>query len=76
MQFTLIGMFALIHSSDPTVKQFLLHLDERNSLGKKFIIKDLDTTHLFVAGEVVPLLREKMWELMDKLSFPMGGQGQ
>ncbi len=58
------------------MKQFLLHLDEKNSLGKKFIIKDLDATHLFISSEVVPLLQEKMWELMDQLSFPMGAQGQ
>jgi len=61
---------------DPAVKQFLLHLDDKNSLGKKFIIKDLDTTHLFIASDVVSILQEKMWELMDQLSFPMGGQGQ
>ena len=64
-----------IHS-DPAVKQFLLHLDDKNALGKKFIIKDLDATHLFVANDVVPVLQEKMWELMDQLSFPMGAQGQ
>eukprot|EP00794_Sanderia_malayensis_P004406 gene4405-4995_t len=61
---------------DPTVKQFLLHLDEKNQLGQKFIIKDLDATHLFISSEVVSLLQEKMWELMDQLSFPMGAQGQ
>ena len=58
------------------MKQFLLHLDETNALGRKFIIKDLDATHLFVASDMVPILQEKLWEKMDQLSFPMGGQGQ
>ena len=58
------------------MKQFLLHLDDKNALGKKFIIKDLDATHIFVASDVVPMLQEKLWELMDQLSFPMGAQGQ
>ena len=57
---------------DPTVKQFLLYMDEKNSLGKKFIVEDLDATHLFVSADVVKTLENKLWELMDKLSFPVG----
>ncbi|EDO33999.1 predicted protein [Nematostella vectensis] len=54
---------------DPAVKQFLLHLDEHNVLGKKFVIEDLDETHLFVSAGIVPILQEKVWELMDTNSF-------
>lgn len=57
---------------DPTVKQFLLHMDENNALGEKFIIEDLDATHLFVVAKVIKTLESKLWELMDKLSFPVG----
>ena len=55
--------------SDPAVKQFLLHLDEKVILGKKFVIDDLDETHLFVSAEIVPVLQEKVWEIMDNNSF-------
>jgi len=54
---------------DPAVKQFLLHLDEKVILGKKFVIEDLDETHLFVSAEIVPILQEKVWEIMDNNSF-------
>ena len=57
---------------DPTVKQFLLHMDEKELLGRKFVIEDLDASHLFVSPDVVRTLEEKLWELMDKLSFPLG----
>ena len=58
---------------DATVKQFLLHMDETNALGEKFIIEDLDATHLFVASKVIKTLEARLWELMDKLSFPVDG---
>lgn len=51
------------------MKQFLLHLDEKIILGKKFVIDDLDETHLFVSAEIVPILQEKVWEIMDNNSF-------
>lgn len=54
---------------DPAVKQFLLHLDEKMTLGKKFVIDDLDETHLFVSAEIVSILQEKVWEIMDNNSF-------
>ena len=55
--------------SDPAVKQFLLHLDEKMILGKKFVIDDLDETHLFVSAEIVPVLQEEVWKKMDSNSF-------
>ena len=64
--------FFQFHSSDPTVKQFLLHMDETRALGEKFILEDMDATHLFVAAKIVKTLEAKLWELMDKLSFPVG----
>ncbi|KAI5938476.1 General transcription factor IIH subunit 5 [Manis javanica] len=44
---------------DPAMKQFLLHLDESNALGKKFIIQDIDDTHVFVIAELVNVLQER-----------------
>ena len=34
------------------MKQFLLHLDETQALGQRFILVDLDETHLFVQPEI------------------------
>uniref|UniRef100_A0A8V0XMM4 General transcription and DNA repair factor IIH subunit TFB5 n=1 Tax=Gallus gallus TaxID=9031 RepID=A0A8V0XMM4_CHICK len=56
---------------DPAMKQFLLYLDESNALGKKFIIQDLDETHVFVLAELVNFLQERVGELMDQNSFPI-----
>ncbi|XP_036941616.1 general transcription factor IIH subunit 5 [Acanthopagrus latus] len=56
---------------DPAMKQFLLFLDEKMALGKKFILKDLDDTHVFILQEVVQTLQERVGELMDQNSFPI-----
>jgi TFIIH basal transcription factor complex TTD-A subunit len=53
---------------DPQMKQFLLYLDDSSTLGFKFIQQDLDATHLFVSTEVVPTLKAKIDELMDKIN--------
>ena len=51
------------------MKQFLLHLDEKLELGKKFVTEDLDDTHLFIDSELVDLLKEKIDDLMEKYSY-------
>ncbi|KFB44924.1 hypothetical protein ZHAS_00012838 [Anopheles sinensis] len=53
------------------MKQFLLHLDETQSLGKKFIIQDLDEKHLFISVEIVEVLQARVDDLMDRISFPL-----
>lgn len=53
------------------MKQFLLHLDEKLSLGRKFIIQDLDETHVFISADIVELLQQKVDDLMDRISFPL-----
>lgn len=58
-------------TSDPAMKQFLLYLDETMALGKKFVLKDLDDTHVFILAEVVHTLQERVGELMDQNSFPI-----
>lgn len=58
-------------SSDPAMKQFLLHLDETQALGKKFIIQDLDESHLFISSDIVVLLQQRIDDLMDQISFPL-----
>lgn len=53
------------------MKEFLIHLDETLAIGKKFIIQDLDETHLFISSDVIETLYNRIDELMDKISFPM-----
>lgn len=52
------------------MKEFLIHLDETNALGQKFIIQDLDETHVFICPEVLETLTSRIDDLMDKISFP------
>lgn len=39
-------------SSDTAIKEFIRFLDEKQLLGKRFIIKDLDEHHLFISEGV------------------------
>lgn len=57
------------------MKQFLLHLDETSSLGKRFIIQDLDETHLFISADILETLQTRVDDLMDKISFPLADKG-
>lgn len=61
--------------SDPAMKQFLLHLDEKQAFGRKFIILDLDDTHLFISSDIVETLQSKFDDLMDRISFPLHEKG-
>ena len=54
---------------DPAVKQYLLHLDETVALGQKFILQDLDETHVFVSSDVQHQLQGKLDELMEQNSY-------
>jgi TFIIH basal transcription factor complex TTD-A subunit len=56
---------------DPAMKQLLLHLDEKLVLGTRFVVQDLDETHVFVAPEMVERLKDQIDELMDKLAVPV-----
>ena len=67
-------MHTFLCHSDPAMKQFLLHLDDTNALGKKFVIQDLDETHLFISSDIIQTLQDRIDGLMDKLHFPMGAQ--
>lgn len=57
--------------SDPAMKQFLLHLDETTALGRRFIIQDLDETHLFISSDIVEILQAKIDDLMDQISVSL-----
>jgi len=53
------------------MKQFLLHLDDKRTLGTSFVLQDLDDTHIFISASVLELLQEKIDDLMDKISVPV-----
>jgi len=54
---------------DPQMKQFLLHLDETQALGTRFIIQDLDANHLFISSDIIDKLKNSIDDLMDQISF-------
>jgi TFIIH basal transcription factor complex TTD-A subunit len=58
---------------DPAMKQFLLHLDETLKLGSRFIIQDLDETHLFISSDV--LGRRPSWNYGFLLVLYCGKRG-
>ncbi|CAD5116569.1 DgyrCDS5448 [Dimorphilus gyrociliatus] len=55
---------------DPAMKVFLLNLDETEALGCRFVLQNLDDTHLFITTEILSVLQDRVDDLMDKLSFP------
>lgn len=64
-------MKGVLIECDKPMKQFLLHLDETNTLGRRFIIQDLDDTHLFISSDVIELLMTRVDDLLDQISFPI-----
>ncbi|KAF3828949.1 hypothetical protein GH733_003213 [Mirounga leonina] len=61
--------YRVLIECDPAMKQFLLYLDELNALGKKFIIQDIDGTHVFVIAELVNVLQERVEQEDKKMKF-------
>ena len=53
---------------DPPMKQFIIHLNDQKIADKKFIIEDLDATHLLIKGEVRDEITKKVEEWMDEVS--------
>jgi hypothetical protein len=51
------------------MKQFLLYLDDKGELGGKFVLEDFDETHLLIDTEFVEKLKERIDDLMDRLSY-------
>lgn len=62
-------MKGVLVECDAQMKQFLLHLDETEALGTKFIIQDLDPTHIFVSHDIIETLKAKIDDLMDQINY-------
>ena len=53
------------------MKQFIIHLNDQKIADKKFIIEDLDATHLLIKGDVRDEITRKVEEWMDEVSHIM-----
>ena len=67
----LFSIFQVLVECDPVMKQFLLHLDEKLTIGTRFVIQDLDERRLFISADALEQLQEKIDDLMDKISVPV-----
>mmetsp|Transcript_26486 Transcript_26486/g.58067 ORF Transcript_26486/g.58067 Transcript_26486/m.58067 type:complete len:111 (-) Transcript_26486:319-651(-) len=54
---------------DPPTTQFVKHLNETKRVGKKFIIEELDATHLLIKGNAREEVLSKVEEWMDANVF-------
>ena len=54
------------------MKQYILDLDEKLTLGRKFIIQDLDERHVFISVDILDSLRSKIEDLGGEISVPTG----
>jgi TFIIH basal transcription factor complex TTD-A subunit len=62
-----IALTKLLHSSDSTVKQIILHINE----SRRFIIEDLDETHVFVDASSVSMLRAELDRILDENTYQL-----
>ncbi|KAM0790611.1 hypothetical protein ACM66B_004475 [Microbotryomycetes sp. NB124-2] len=53
---------------DPAVKQILLQLDEQQERDK-FIIQDLDDTHLLVSGDKLEWVKQQLEQELEKNNY-------
>lgn len=60
----------LITCDIPT-KQFIVHMNDTKPVDKKFIIKDLDATHLLVKHKAKAEITRKVDEWMDEVCVPV-----
>jgi TFIIH basal transcription factor complex TTD-A subunit len=60
----------LITCDIPT-KQFIVHMNDTKPADKKFIIKDLDATHLLVKHKAKAEITRKVDEWMDEVCVPV-----
>lgn len=54
---------------DIPIKQFLLYLEDKQDAGARFIIANLDDTHLFVKQDAVALIRRELDKLFEENQY-------
>ena len=65
---TMFSIAATLITCDPAMCQLLRHLDKTRELNTKFIVQNLDDTHLIVDRESTRHIKTKIDEHLDKLS--------
>lgn len=53
----------------PHMKQFILWMDDQEPAGSKFVIKDLDATHIFVDSKCINKIKTNIDDLMEKVNY-------
>ncbi|CAD5212176.1 unnamed protein product [Bursaphelenchus xylophilus] len=59
---------ATLITCDPAMLQLIRHMDKTQELSYKFIIKQLDETHILVDRDAVTHLKQRVDSFMDQLS--------
>jgi TFIIH basal transcription factor complex TTD-A subunit len=54
-------------SCDTTVKQIILHINET----RRFIIEDLDDTHVFIDASSVEMVRAELDRILDENTYQL-----
>ena len=54
---------------DPTVKVFVMQMNEKKSPDQKFVLADLDETHLFVHKSAAEEVRNQVEQFLDKNTY-------
>ncbi|KAE8210139.1 hypothetical protein CF319_g1575 [Tilletia indica] len=54
---------------DPALKQLILHLDA--AAPSRFVLQDLDATHLFINAKFIEYIREHLDEELEKNTYTM-----
>lgn len=54
---------------DPQVREFIKHMNEGKNVDKKFILEELDSTHLLIHGSARNEINTKVDEWMDENVF-------
>ena len=56
-------------SSDIPSKEYILHLNEQKSKNDKFLLEELDDTHLFVKAVAVEDIHKKLKEFQEQNTY-------
>jgi TFIIH basal transcription factor complex TTD-A subunit len=69
---TVLPSSGFLVTCDPPTKQYIKFLDKAKSADKKFILEDLDATHLLIDGKAKDEILRKVEAWMDEVSvtFP------
>ncbi|TKR92965.1 hypothetical protein L596_007511 [Steinernema carpocapsae] len=60
---------AVLIKCDPAMRQLIVHLDEQRLVNSsKFIIKELDETHILIDANSVQALEQKLDAVMESLA--------